>query len=187
MRFQKLFSVASALTVASAITFTGSVSAFATDTSQIDSVSQSVIAGTPSDVAAQSAGTIHQISSSTALWRLSQGVSFDAKSLTVTQNGITEKLPTTATDKNGLPVRVIYQKNQSGIEIRTVLMYQDRDVWKCILGTGGGAILGGGSLGAAGVGVGTVFPGIGNVAGGVGGAIIGVIGGGMSGAAASCF
>ncbi|EEJ53913.1 hypothetical protein HMPREF0577_1110, partial [Mobiluncus mulieris ATCC 35243] len=107
--------------------------------------------------------------------------------LTVTQNGITEKLPTTATDKNGLPVRVIYQKNQSGIEIRTVLVYQDRDVWKCILGTGGGAILGGGSLGAAGVGVGTVFPGIGNVAGGVGGAIIGVIGGGMSGAAASCF
>ena len=172
MRFQKLFSVASALTVASAITFTGSVSAFATDTSQIDSVSQSVIAGTPSDVAAQSAGTIHQISSSTALWRLSQGVSFDAKSLTVTQNGITEKLPTTATDKNGVPVRIIYQ---------------DRDVWKCILGTGGGAILGGGRLGAAGVGVGTVFPGIGNVAGGVGGAIIGVIGGGMSGAAASCF
>ncbi|MCU9969108.1 hypothetical protein [Mobiluncus mulieris] len=187
MRFQKLFSVAGALTVASAITFTGSVSAFATDAIPVNHADRSTITTTPNNANARSAGTIHQISSSTALWRLSQGVSFDAKSLTVTQNGITEKLPTTATDKNGVPVRIIYQKNQSGIEIRTVLMYQDRDVWKCILGTGGGAILGGGSLGAAGVGVGTVFPGIGNVAGGVGGAIIGVIGGGMRGAAASCF
>ncbi|MCU9971033.1 hypothetical protein [Mobiluncus mulieris] len=187
MKLQKFLSVASALTVASAITFTGSVSAFATDAIPVNHADRSTITTTPNNANARSAGTIQVVNESTALWKLSKGVKFDDKTLTVTQNGITEKLPTTATDKNGVPVRVIYQKNQSGIEIRTVLMYQDRDVWKCILGTGGGAILGGGSLGAAGVGVGTVFPGIGNVAGGVGGAIIGVIGGGMSGAAASCF
>lgn len=187
MRFQKLFSVAGALTVASAITFTGSVSAFATDTSQIDSVSQSVIAGTPSDVAAQSAGTIHQISSSTALWRLSQGVSFDAKSLTVTQNGITEKLPTTATDKNGLPVYVNYKKTGHDIEVRVSPMFQVRGFWRCIAGVGGGVIGGGTGGGLAGAAVGTItLPVVGTVSAGVVGLIGGAVGGGLSGAAAFC-
>lgn len=56
-----------------------------------------------------------------------------------------------------------------------------QSVGKCILGTGGGAITGGGTLGLAGAAVGTVtIPGIGTVG-------AGAVGGAMTGAAASCF
>ncbi|TFX64953.1 Pathogenicity island protein, partial [Escherichia coli] len=58
----------------------------------------------------------------------------------------------------------------------------------CILGTGGGAVTGGGTLGLAGAAVGTVtIPGIGTVGAGAVGAITGAVGGAMTGAAASCF
>ncbi|MBB5845652.1 hypothetical protein F4555_000448 [Mobiluncus mulieris] len=187
MKLQKFLSVASTLTVASAIAFTGSVSAFATDAIPVNHADRSTITTTPNNANARSAGTIQVVNESTALWKLSKGVKFDDKTLTVTQNGITEKLPTTATDKNGLPVYVNYKKTGHDIEVRVSPMFQVRGFWRCIAGVGGGVIGGGTGGGLAGAAVGTItLPVVGTVSAGVVGLIGGAVGGGLSGAAAFC-
>lgn len=187
MKLQKILSAASAIAVASAITFTGSVSAFATEAIPVNNADHSTIIATPNNANTRSAGTIQVVSESTALWKLSKGVSFDAMNLTVTQNGITEKLPTTATDKNGLPVYVNYKKVGHDIEVHVSPMFQVRGFWRCFAGVAGGVIGGGTGGGLAGAAVGTItLPVVGTVSAGVVGLIGGAVGGGLSGAAAFC-
>ncbi|WP_373371704.1 Pathogenicity island protein [Bacillus halotolerans] len=105
--------------------------------------------------------------------------------------GEEQVLPKSSTDKNSGPVTLQYEKIDHGILIKLVSQestVSTQSVGKCILGTGGGAITGGGTLGLAGAAVGTVtIPGIGTVGAGAVGAITGAVGGAMTGAAASCF
>ncbi|MBU5263562.1 Pathogenicity island protein [Bacillus atrophaeus] len=105
-------------------------------------------------------------------------------------------LPKSSTDKNGDPVTLQYEKIDNGVLVKVVSQdsgktsgtISTQSVGKCILGTGGGAVTGGGTLGLAGAAVGTVtIPGIGTVGAGAVGAITGAVGGAMTGAAASCF
>lgn len=184
MKLGKILATMSALALASTLGFT-TTGAYAV-TGHQDSMTRSP-GVSQSDAKISSSGSIQITGSSTALWRMAKDVTFDSRSLSVTQNGVTEKLPTTAVDKNGALVNIMYLQTRSGVEIRAVLMYQDRDIMKCIIGTGGGIILGGGGLALTGAGAGTVIPGVGTVAGAVAGGIIGIVGGGMQGAAASCF
>ncbi|MEC1736411.1 Pathogenicity island protein [Bacillus mojavensis] len=110
--------------------------------------------------------------------------------------GEEQVLPKNSTDKNGDPVTLQYEKIDHGVLVKLVSQesgqtsgtVRTQSVGKCILGTGGGAITGGGTLGLAGAAVGTVtIPGIGTVGAGAVGAITGAVGGAMTGAAASCF
>ncbi|PLR88692.1 Pathogenicity island protein [Bacillus halotolerans] len=110
--------------------------------------------------------------------------------------GEEQVLPKSSTDKNGDPVTLQYDKIDHGVLVKLVSKepgqtsgtVSTQSVGKCILGTGGGAITGGGTLGLAGAAVGTVtIPGIGTVGAGAVGAITGAVGGAMTGAAASCF
>ena len=110
--------------------------------------------------------------------------------------GEEQVLPKSSTDKNGDPVTLQYDKIDHGFLVKLVSKepgqtsgtVSTQSVGKCILGTGGGAITGGGTLGLAGAAVGTVtIPGIGTVGAGAVGAITGAVGGAMTGAAASCF
>ncbi|MCO4852460.1 MULTISPECIES: hypothetical protein [Bacillus] len=110
--------------------------------------------------------------------------------------GEEQVLPKSLTDKNGDHVTPQYEKIDHGVLIKLVTQdsgqtsgtISTQSVGKCILGTGGGAITGGGTLGLAGAAVGTVtIPGIGTVGAGAVGAITGAVGGAMTGAAASCF
>ncbi|MED4008917.1 Pathogenicity island protein [Priestia aryabhattai] len=105
----------------------------------------------------------------------------------------TEKaLPTTGSDKDDNPVSLEYKKTENGFLVEALTdntgLVQTMSVGKCITGTAGGAITGGGTLGLAGTAAGTVtIPGIGTVGGGVIGAIAGAVGGGLTGASTSCF
>lgn len=112
--------------------------------------------------------------------------------------GESKQLPSQSTDKNGQPVRLVYKPTDTGltVEVHSLsnsLISESKavtasSVGKCVAGTAGGAVTGGGTLGLAGTAVGTVtIPGIGTVGGGIVGTIAGVVGGGLTGAAASCF
>lgn len=126
-------------------------------------------------------------------------VHIDAKGNATLKDNITgeeQALPKSSTDKNGDPVTLKYEKIKNGVLVKVVNKdagktsgsISTQSVGKCILGTGGGAVTGGGTLGLAGAAVGTVtIPGIGTVGAGAVGAITGAVGGAMTGAAASCF
>ncbi|WP_448012631.1 Pathogenicity island protein [Bacillus pumilus] len=123
-------------------------------------------------------------------------VHIDSKGNAILEDQITNEkqvLPKTSTDKNDHPVTLRYEKMKNGILIKVVSektseKISTQSVGKCILGTSGGAVTGGGTLGLAGAAVGTVtIPGIGTVGAGAVGAITGTVGGAMTGAAASCF
>ena len=113
--------------------------------------------------------------------------------------GKTTVLPSESIDKNGNKVDLIYKRVNDSIHIQLLderiskskedyAQVRSFSIWKCILGTGGAAVTGAGTLGLAGSAVGTVtIPGIGTVAAGAVGAITGAVGGGMTGSAASCF
>ena len=134
------------------------------------------------------AGTLEYVGFSTMLLKVANGVRVDLDSLEITQNGKTEKLPEYATDKDNIPVKLVYRATNDGIRIDSIVRYQDRDVWKCLAGIGGGVVTGGGTLGLGGAAVGTVtIPLIGTVSGGVVGAITGAVGGGLTGAATFCW
>ncbi|MBI0441466.1 Pathogenicity island protein [Bacillus velezensis] len=126
-------------------------------------------------------------------------VHIDAKGNAILKDNITgeeQALPKSSADKNGDPVKLKYEKIKNGVLVKVVNKdsgktsgsISTQSVGKCILGTGGGAVTGGGTLGLAGAAVGTVtIPGIGTVGAGAVGAITGAVGGAMTGAAASCF
>lgn len=126
-------------------------------------------------------------------------VQIDAKGNATLKDNITgeeQALPKSSADKNGDPVTLKYEKIKNGVLVKVVNKdagktsgsISTQSVGKCILGTGGGAVTGGGTLGLAGAAVGTVtIPGIGTVGAGAVGAITGAVGGAMTGAAASCF
>ena len=136
----------------------------------------------------ESAGILSKTSDSTLLLKPATGVAVDLQKLTITQNGKTEKLPTTGTDKNGSEINIRYARVKSGIEIRAVSAYTFFGVGKCLTGVGGGVIAGGTTGGLGGAAVGTVtLPLVGTVSGGAVGLIGGAVGGGLTGAAASCF
>ena len=107
-------------------------------------------------------------------------------------NGTEKALPKTGTDKDNNPVNLEYKKTEDGFWVGAVTdnqnSIQTMSVGKCITGTAGGAITGGGTLGLAGTAAGTVtVPGIGTVGGGLIGGIAGAVGGGLTGASISCF
>ncbi|ARW08986.1 Pathogenicity island protein [Bacillus atrophaeus] len=118
-------------------------------------------------------------------------VRIDAEGNATLKDHVTDEeqvLPKSSTDKNGDPVTLQYEKIDNGVLVKVVSQdsgkisgtISTQSVGKCILGTGGGAVTGGGTLGLAGAAVGTVtIPGIGTVGAGAVGA--------MTGAAASCF
>ncbi|WP_406589485.1 Pathogenicity island protein [Bacillus atrophaeus] len=126
-------------------------------------------------------------------------VRIDAEGNATLKDHVTDEeqiLPKSSTDKNGDPVTLQYEKIDNGVLVKVVSQdsgktsgtISTQSVGKCILGTGGGAVTGGGTLGLAGAAVGTVtIPGIGTVGAGAVGAITGAVGGAMTGAAASCF
>ncbi|MFS0656465.1 Pathogenicity island protein [Bacillus sp. 179-C3.3 HS] len=123
-------------------------------------------------------------------------VHIDSKGNAILEDKITNEkqvLPKKSTDKNNHPVTLHYEKVKNGILIKVVSEKTSgntstQSVGKCILGTSGGAVTGGGTLGLAGAAVGTVtIPGIGTVGAGAVGAITGAVGGALTGAAASCF
>nr|WP_234698024.1 Pathogenicity island protein [Bacillus sp. F56] len=76
--------------------------------------------------------------------------------------GEEQVLPKSSTDKNGVPVTLQYEKLVHGVLIKVVNQdsgqtsgtISTQSVGKCILGTGDGAITGGGTLGLAGAAVG---------------------------------
>lgn len=126
-------------------------------------------------------------------------VRIDAKGNATLKDHVTGEeqiLPKSSTDQNGDPVTLQYEKIDNGVLVKVVSQdsgktsgtISTQSVGKCILGTGGGAVTCGGTLGLAGAAVGTVtIPGIGTVGAGAVGAITGAVGGAMTGAAASCF
>lgn len=138
----------------------------------------------------ESAGKLTKISDSSLLITPSPGVTIDTDSHTITQNGKTESLPNSATDKNGATVELDYVKTSKGVEVRAISpsASMERSAGKCLTGIGGGAVTGATTGGLAGAGVGTVtLPLVGTVGGGLVGAVGGGVGGGLTGAAATCF
>ncbi|MDD7384171.1 MAG: hypothetical protein PUG30_01090 [Actinomycetaceae bacterium] len=151
------------------------------ETLSISTISQSLGTVTTS-------GSVSYVDESTVLWKLADDVVFDETNATVTQDGITEQLPSSATDVNGQPVDIEYKQTDRGVLIRTVSLIQSRGVGQCLLGIGGGVIGGGSAGGLGGAAVGTVtLPVVGTVSAGILGLVGGAVGGGMTGAASACF
>lgn len=134
---------------------------------------------------------------STFAFRLAKGDHLAGNNTTIQGPDGTAELPTTAVDKNGEKVRVVYSEQDGVVTLQTV-QKQSADVAgittslklskgaRCALGTGGGACSGAIAGGAAGATIGSAFPGVGTVAGwAIGTAIGGAVSGGAVGAAAS--
>ncbi|HDH6848759.1 TPA: hypothetical protein PJA25_001664 [Staphylococcus aureus] len=103
------------------------------------------------------------------------------------KTGKKEILPSTAKDKNGKKVTLIYFEKDDKLGFYVQKTQKERGVGKCVSGIAGGAVTGGTILGLAGAGVGTVtIPVIGTVSGGVVGAVGGAVGGGLTGGATFC-
>ncbi|HHE7061752.1 TPA: hypothetical protein ACPFCE_002142 [Staphylococcus aureus] len=99
------------------------------------------------------------------------------------KTGKKEILPSTAKDKNGKKVTLIYFEKDDKLGFYVQKTQKERGVGKCVSGIAGGAVTGG----TAGAGVGTVtIPVIGTVSGGVVGAVGGAVGGGLTGGATFC-
>lgn len=141
---------------------------------------------------------VKQINASTFAFRLAKGDHLAGNNTTIQGPDGTAELPTTAVDKNGEKVRVVYSEQDGVVTLQTV-QKQSADVAgittslklskgaRCALGTGGGAGSGAIAGGAAGATIGSAFPGVGTVAGwAIGTAIGGAVSGGAVGAAASC-
>lgn len=101
--------------------------------------------------------------------------------LKLSDGKVTKQMPTTAKDKNGNDVTLVYKKADDGFDVQVLKASQERKTnWgKCALGTAGGA----GTGGLGGASAASVIPGLGTAAG----AVIGGVSGGATGAAASCF
>lgn len=136
---------------------------------------------------------IDKVDESTMQLNLDEGISFEENEyyevfLTDDETGEREKLPLETEDKNGAPISLVYIENDDGVEVQALSnTTQTRGIGKCITGTAGGAVTGGGTLGIAGTAAGTAVPGIGNATLGAAGATVGAIGGGLTGASQSCF
>ncbi|MBY7665338.1 hypothetical protein FNK43_11075 [Staphylococcus agnetis] len=101
--------------------------------------------------------------------------------------GKKEILPSSAKDKNGKNVTLIYYEKDGKLGFYVQKAQEERGIGKCVSGIAGGAVTGGTTLGLAGAGVGTVtLPLIGTVGGGVVGAVGGAVGGGLTGGATFC-
>ncbi|MCQ9301432.1 hypothetical protein [Staphylococcus hyicus] len=140
----------------------------------------------------KSSGEIVKLNDNTARIDLNKGIDF-----TVDKNGVAtlkdvntgkkEILPSTAKDKNGKNVTLIYYEKGGKLGVYVQKAQEDRGIGKCVSGIAGGAVTGGTTLGLAGAGVGTVtLPLIGTVGGGVVGAVGGAVGGGLTGGATFC-
>ncbi|XCB28913.1 hypothetical protein RQN30_06355 [Arcanobacterium hippocoleae] len=163
-------------------------SANASELSSISDETYAVIAQSQDPDNTVNSGLVSYVDESTVLWNLADDVFFNETDLTVTQNGVTEKLPITATDVNEQPVAIKYKQTDDGVLIRTVSLIQTRGAGQCLLGIGGGVIGGGTAGGIGGAAIGTVtLPIVGTVSAGIVGLVGGALGGGMSGAAAACF
>lgn len=98
-----------------------------------------------------------------------------------------EKLPTSAKDKNGEDVNLVYFEEDGELGVQVVKKQQTRGAGKCIIGTARGAIGGATTGGLGGAAVGTVtLPVVGTVSAGVVGAVGGGIGGASGGYVAGC-
>lgn len=141
---------------------------------------------------------VKQVNASVFAFRLANGDHLAGNNTRIQGPGGTAELPTTAVDKNGERVRVVYSEQDGVVTLQTV-QKQSADVAgittslklskgaRCALGTGGGAGSGAIAGGAAGATIGSAFPGVGTVAGwAIGTAIGGAVSGGAVGAAASC-
>ncbi|WP_148279471.1 hypothetical protein [Acidipropionibacterium acidipropionici] len=191
----KLARAIAGLAVASAATITLSAApaAMATAPTQED---VSTTAATQKSVSSIRSDVKHN--ASTFAFRLAKGDHLAGNNTTIQGPDGTAELPTTAVDKNGEKVRVVYSEQDGVVTLQTV-QKQSADVAgittslklskgaRCALGTGGGAGSGAIAGGAAGATIGSAFPGVGTVAGwAIGTAIGGAVSGGAVGAAASC-
>ncbi|WP_409323931.1 hypothetical protein [Staphylococcus caprae] len=145
----------------------------------------------------KSAGEIVKIDDNMGRIDLNKNITYN-----VDENGIatlkdkntnkTEQLPSTAKDKNGKNVNIVYFEEKGKLGMQVVPNQQDRkkkkgSVAKCVIGTAGGAVGGATAGGLTGAGVGTVtLPVVGTVSGGVVGTVGGGIGGASGGYVAGC-
>ncbi|AFV88170.1 hypothetical protein PACID_03210 [Acidipropionibacterium acidipropionici ATCC 4875] len=178
---------------AATITLSAAPAAMATAPTQED---VSTTAATQKSVSSIRSDVKHN--ASTFAFRLAKGDHLAGNNTTIQGPDGTAELPTTAVDKNGEKVRVVYSEQDGVVTLQTV-QKQSADVAgittslklskgaRCALGTGGGAGSGAIAGGAAGATIGSAFPGVGTVAGwAIGTAIGGAVSGGAVGAAASC-
>lgn len=141
---------------------------------------------------ANSSGEIVKLNDNTARIDLKKGIDYSVDkngvaTLKDVKTGKKEILPSTAKDKNGKNVTLIYFEKDGKIGFYVQKTQKERGVGKCVSGIAGGAVTGGTTLGLAGAGVGTVtIPVIGTVSGGVVGAVGGAVGGGLTGGATFC-
>lgn len=140
----------------------------------------------------KSSGEIVKVDENIARIDLNENITYS-----VDENGVatlkdkntkkSEKLPTSAKDKNGKDVNLVYFEEDGKLGVQVVNKQQTRGAGKCIIGTAGGAIGGATTGGLGGAAVGTVtLPVVGTVSAGVVGAVGGGIGGASGGYVAGC-